>query len=59
MGEQAIARLRKLEVSWDDVRRLWPTTNGPLEERAEQLEQQIRNEIETGEGESQAGSLGR
>ncbi|MEZ3114910.1 hypothetical protein RYH80_03130 [Halobaculum sp. MBLA0147] len=42
MGTQAVAKARRGRLGWEEVKRIWTQSNGTLEERAEQIEQEIR-----------------
>ncbi|WP_222916201.1 hypothetical protein [Natrinema sp. SYSU A 869] len=43
-GKQTIGQLRRGDIkSLDDLKNIWRQTNGTLEERAEQIEQEIRD----------------
>ncbi|MEZ3114811.1 hypothetical protein RYH80_02620 [Halobaculum sp. MBLA0147] len=42
MGTQAVAKARRGQLGWEEVKQIWTQSDGTLEERAEQIEQEIR-----------------
>ncbi|MEZ3114809.1 DUF4157 domain-containing protein [Halobaculum sp. MBLA0147] len=45
IGKQAVGRVRRGEIhGWEDIRAIWERTNGSLQQRAERIEQEVRND---------------